>query len=76
MSERSDKRKVLLKPKFESTSDRNRRQSEQVRKEARSANMLAKRLKSNVNVTEEDSTEEQYSCEFITEAIYNAKVCL
>ena len=74
MSDKFEKRKSTFKAKQLNSSERIRKHTEQVRKEKRSVNMLAKRLKSEPGNTAGDIQVLEYSSETAELAIANIKV--
>lgn len=71
MADKIEKRKNAFKNKKLDSTERIRKQTEQLRKEKRSANVLAKRLKTDQTSTSQN----EYSHDNVKEAITKAKVC-
>ena len=71
MADKIEQRKNAFKNKKLDSTERIRKQTEQLRKEKRSANVLAKRLKTDQTSTSQN----EYSHDNVKEAITKAKVC-
>ena len=78
MSHKIEQRKNAFKAEnIPHSGDRIRKQTEQLRKDKRSANVLAKRLKTDTSVdAAESSASANYTKEYVTEAITKINVIL
>jgi hypothetical protein len=75
MSEKLEKRKNAFKGNQLNSTERIKKQSEQLRKEKRTANVLAKRLKTDLSASSDGAPAIEYSMEFISEGMAKVKVC-